>query len=429
VYSLTQFGLMAAIGISFAFLLTFSLLPACLALKPPKARRHQYSAAWQEVLGRLADLGSQRRRLVLALAGILALIGAAGVPKLRVELGLHDLWGPDHPISRALSVVSDNLQRPDRLEIDLELAPDAQLEDPAVIHTIDGIQRALADLDGLEEPRSVVDLLVHAQEKLQPAGPSSSLPNSETALGELLTLISSGDSTALDSWVTLDHRHVRISLEAQKLSLPEKRKLLAEAEAFLGASVPPSWRHSMTGALVLSFRHGSEFGRSQTTIVSASTLLVFLLIGLYLRSLPWAVLAMIPNAVALLLLFGAMGHWGIQMNFGSAVVAPIAIGIAADDTIHFLTAYSRERRSGSPAIHALRAAISSVGEAVIATAIALSLGFLSMMTSPFPSISNIGLLGAIAIIGATLADLLVLPALISSVAEWRRFQGLPGRHE
>jgi hypothetical protein len=124
-----------------------------------------------------------------------------------------------------------------------------------------------------------------------------------------------------------------------------------------------------------------------------------------------------------------MGHWGIQMNFGSAIVAPIAIGIAADDTIHFLTAYSRERRSGMPAVPALRSAISNVGEAVIATAIALSLGFLSMMASPFPSISDIGLLGAIAIIGATLADLLVLPALIATVAEWRGFQGLPGRHE
>jgi predicted RND superfamily exporter protein len=418
---------MAAIGVSLAFLLTFSLLPACLALRPPQTRRHQYSLAWQEVLGRLADLGSQRSRLVLLLAGALALVGAAGVPKLRVELGLHDLWGPDHPISRALSVVSDKLQKPDRLELDLELPPGARLSDPAVIQRLDDVQRGLADLNGLEEPRSIVSLLRHAQERLQ--GPGASLPNSEDAVGELLTVISAGDSTSLDSWVTLDHRRVRVSFEAQKLSLPEKQRLLADAESLLREQVPPGWRHSLTGPVVLSYRHGSEFGRSQTRIVSASTLLVFLLIGLYLRSLPWAFLAMIPNAVALLLLFGAMGHWGIQMNFGSAVVAPIAIGIAADDTIHFLTAYSRERRSGLPAVQALRTAISRVGEAVIATAIALGLGFLSMMTSPFPSISNIGLLGAVAIIGATLADLLVLPALIATVAEWKRFQGLPGRHE
>src|SRR4029453_10075694 len=154
-------------------------------------------------------------------------------------------------------------------------------------------------------------------------------------------------------------------------------------------------------------------------------LIVFVLIGIYLRSLPWALLAMVPNAVALLLLFGAMGHWGVNLDFGSAIVAPIAIGIAADDTIHFLTAYARERRSGLEPVPALRASILTVGEAVVATSIAMALGFLSMMTSPFPSIGNIGVLGAIAIIGATAADLLILPALIATVAGWKSFRGLP----
>jgi predicted RND superfamily exporter protein len=179
----------------------------------------------------------------------------------------------------------------------------------------------------------------------------------------------------------------------------------------------------------MASRFGREFSDGQTSIVSASSLIVFVMVAMYLRSIPWAVLAVIPNAVALLLLFGAMGHWGMRMNFGSAIVAPIAIGIAADDTIHFLTAYGRERRDGQTAVTAVRRAIAAVGEAVIATAIALALGFLSMMASPMASVADMGLLCAIAIIGATLADLLVLPALIATVAEWAQFRRLPGQHE
>jgi hypothetical protein len=162
-----------------------------------------------------------------------------------------------------------------------------------------------------------------------------------------------------------------------------------------------------------------DFARSQTAIVSASSVVVFALIGIYLRSLPWALLAMIPNAVALLLMFGVMGHMGIAMEFGAAIVGPIAIGIAADDTIHFLTAYARERRSGQEWLPALRGAIAGVGEAVITTSTALTLGFLSMLASPFPAISNLGLLSAIAILAATLADLLVLPALVAAAATAR----------
>jgi predicted RND superfamily exporter protein len=143
---------------------------------------------------------------------------------------------------------------------------------------------------------------------------------------------------------------------------------------------------------------------------------VFFLIGVYLRSFSWALLAIVPNAVALALLFGAMGHWGVPMDFGSAIVAPVAIGIAADDTIHFLTAYARERRDGYEPVDALRRAITGVGEAVIATSTALALGFLSMLASPFPSISSLGFMSAVAISAATLADLIVLPALIATFA-------------
>ena len=143
----------------------------------------------------------------------------------------------------------------------------------------------------------------------------------------------------------------------------------------------------------------------------------------YLRSLPWALLATIPNAVALLLMFGAMGHWGAPMDYGAAIVAPIAIGIAADDSIHFLTAYARERRAGRAAAQALRAAIANVGEAVIATSSALTFGFLSMVGSPLPSVRNLGILSATAILAATVADLLVLPALISTVAAARERLG------
>jgi len=428
VHSLTQFGLLAAIGVSFAFLLTFSFLPAVLVLVPAKPRSRRVSSAWAEVLNRLADLGIQRRRLVVVVAGALAVIGCWGIPKLRVELGLNDLWGPDHPISRALDIVSENLQRPDRLEIELALPPHARLEDPSVVGTIEKIERRLDDLDELVGSRSLVTLILRTQSLLRPSVSPASLPDSEAAVGELLTLVSAGDPGALDSWITLDQRNLRISFEAKRITLPEKAHLLERCEEVLREIVPSGWQYRLTGTVMLAFRHGAEFSRSQITVVSASTLIVFVLIGVYLRSFPWALLAMIPNAVALLLLFGAMGHWGIAMNFGSAIVAPIAIGIAADDTIHFLTAYARERRSGLTPFAAIRAAISGVGEAVVATAIALSLGFLSMMTSPFPSISNIGLLGAIAIVGATLADLLVLPALIATVAEWRGFQGLSQRH-
>jgi hypothetical protein len=285
-----------------------------------------------------------------------------------------------------------------------------------VLRRLVEIEGTLANLAGIRSTRSVATLLLHANRLLQGNSPAA---DSEAAVGELMTLVSSGDPGALDSWISFDQSRLRISVEVEKLSTAEQRQLLLEIERLLERTLPAQWSFALTGPVVLGTQLQTDFGNSQTAIVSASSLIVFVLIALYLRSLPWALLAMIPNTVALLLLFGAMGHLGIRIDFGSAICAPIAIGIAADDTIHFLTAYARERRSGLDPIDALRAAISGVGEAVITTSAALALGFLSLATSPFASIKSLGVLGAIAILGATLADLLVLPALIAAVATSR----------
>jgi predicted RND superfamily exporter protein len=427
VIALTQFGVMAGIGISLAFLLTFTFFPALLLLLPGGSRSPAHSGAWQEILGRLTSLGTSRRRLILVLATMLAALGVAGIPKLQVEMKVSELWAPDHPVMRAIDFVSENLQRADRIEIGLTLPPEAQLEDPETMETVEKIHDALGTLGGLGQARSLATVLRHANQLLG-AG-ASDLPDSKEAIAELILLTSAGAAGSLDPWMTLDQRHLRLSIEVERLSMQEQGRLLSQIDRVVKEALPLGWKCSITGPVVLASRFGTEFSRGQTNIISASSFIVFLMIGIYLRSLPWAFLAVIPNAVALLLLFGAMGHWEIRMNFGSAIVAPIAIGIAADDTIHFLTAYARERRSGRPAIPAVAHAIAGVGEAVIATAIALALGFLSMVASPMASVADMGLLCAIAIIGATLADLLVLPALIATVAEWRGFQRLPGRHE
>jgi predicted RND superfamily exporter protein len=426
VLALKQFGVMAAIGITVAFLLTFSFFPALIAAFPATPRKQGHSAAWQEVLVRLTNLGTRRRRLVLTVSMALAVMGIAGIPKLQVEMNISELWAPDHPVMRAVDFVSEHLQRADRLEIELTPPHGLPVEDPIVIRTMEKLSNEL-EIKGLGEIRSLATILRHSNHLL--GNDSAGLPDSPEATAELLLLTSSGAAGALDPWMTLDQRHLRISIEVEKLSMREQAAVLEGVERILERTVPTGWEFHMTGPVVLTSQYGSEFSRSQTNIISASSFIVFALIGLYLRSIPWALLAVIPNAIALVLLFGAMGHWGIRMNFGSAIVAPIAIGIAADDTIHFLTAYARERRSGYEAVVALRRAIGGVGEAVITTSTALALGFLSIMASPMASVADMGVLCGIAIVGATLADLLVLPALIATVAEWRQFQGLPGRHE
>jgi predicted RND superfamily exporter protein len=338
-------------------------------------------------------------------------------------MNVEALWGPNHPVRRAIDFVSAHLQRADRLEIALTLAPDAYIESPETIHILAALEADLMELPSIGQPQSLVRVLRHVHRVLAfDDSTRNDLPRTEAEIGELIFLASAGSPGVLDAWLTLDQRHTRLSLEVNRVSMAQKSQLLADVETLLRERIPEGWSWTLTGPVVLTSNFSEAFSRGQTNIVTASGFLVTGIMALYLRSIPWALLAVIPNAVALILMFGIMGHWGIPLNFGSAIVAPIAIGIAADDTIHFLSAYARQRRSGQKPVEGLHAAVSHVGEAVIATALALSLGFMSMLASPMASVADMGLLCAIAILGATAADLLILPALITTVAGWRRFE-------
>jgi predicted RND superfamily exporter protein len=412
VLSMTRFGAVSAVGVVIAFFLTFSLLPALLSLLPVRWRNRRHSDAWQALLSRLADLGDRHGRAVLAVTLLLAALGVAGIPKLQVEMRLSAMWAGDHPVKRALDFVSAHLQQPSQVDVEITLPPNRSIFDPRVLAVVTRGQEAIDRLEGARETRSLATLLGRANQLLRPEAPRLEDLESEAAIGELMMLVSAGDPGVLDPWLTLDQGALRLSVEMEPLSMAENTRLIGEIDQTLRQTLPAEWDHVVTGSLTLASAYGADLRRSQATIVVAASAIVFALIALYLRSFSLALLAVLPNAVALVLLFGVMGHIGTPVDYGALIVAPIAIGIATDDTIHFLTSYSRKRKTGLDRLPALRAAIASVGAAVITTSAALALGFLSMVTSPFASIANLGLLSALAIVAATLADLLVLPALI-----------------
>jgi predicted RND superfamily exporter protein len=121
---------------------------------------------------------------------------------------------------------------------------------------------------------------------------------------------------------------------------------------------------------------------------------------------------MIPTGLPVLLTLGVMGFAGVRLDVGTAMVAAVVIGIAIDDTVHLLTQYRRRRARGLEAAISIEQAVAHVARALITTSVALALGFLSLVVSPWRSVASFGVVASLAISVALLADLVVLPALI-----------------
>ena len=423
--TLTRFGVVSALGVAIVLLSTFSALPALWVLLPQSApRRSGVAEGWSLLLGALADFSTRRRGLVLVAAGGITLVCAAGIPRLDVEVDLYQLWGAQGRVPRWLRFISDHLRPTDSLELEIDLPPGTDFVEAGSDRVVERLVSRLETVGGLGAARSILGPLAQIRRLTGAAAPDAPVADPRSTTGELLTLLGLADPAALDPWITLDQRALRISVEAQTLTKTQRAGVLEEVRRILRDELPAGWRAAVTGPLPLYYAFAVQIQRTQMRSFATAAALVWLLLVVFLRSTALGTLAVLPNLVPAVSLFGMMGHWGIDLDFGSAMVAPIAIGIAVDDTIHFLHAYHQELGERPFRQEAIRAAMLRVGRPMVTTSIALALGFMTMLSSAYQSVANIGLLCALAVVGALVADLLVLPALLAVAgSRLRRVRG------
>jgi hypothetical protein len=143
--------------------------------------------------------------------------------------------------------------------------------------------------------------------------------------------------------------------------------------------------------------------------------MILLMLVVALRSVWLALLALVPTLLAVGLVLGAMGWLGIKIDLSTALVASVAMGLSVDDTFHCLLRWKRELAGGRIATDALRTAYAGTGPGVIVSSAAVSLGFLAMIFSEFVPTANFGWLVAVATLGGSLGNLVVLPACLAVV--------------
>jgi CRP-like cAMP-binding protein len=123
---------------------------------------------------------------------------------------------------------------------------------------------------------------------------------------------------------------------------------------------------------------------------------------------------MVPNVFPLFVFFGLMGMTGVELSFGTNIIASIALGVAVDDTIHIMMRLSREIRTTSDQEHALLETLSTVGKPALYASLVLFLGFLTLSFSTFVPIREFGFLSATTILVGLIGEIMLLPALLAT---------------
>ena len=189
----------------------------------------------------------------------------------------------------------------------------------------------------------------------------------------------------------------------------------ARAEAWLKENAPHVADVSSTGPATLFAYIGQRNIRAMligtvVVLIAISAILLFAL-----KSVRLGLISILPNLLPAVLGFGVWGLTVAQVGLSLSVVVAMTIGIVVDDTVHFLSKYRRARREyGRNSEESVRYAFDTAGRALLTTTVVLVAGFLIFGFSPFVPTAQVGVLTAMVIGFALIADLTLLPALLTS---------------
>jgi uncharacterized protein len=412
---LRHFGNMTAMGVVAALFFSAVSLPAILTLLPMRVRI-QPEAATTPAMARLADFVIHRRRPLLWIPALATVALAACIP-LNDFKNNWVLWFDEStPFRQDLAFVTENLSGMNAIEYSVPAAGPGGVSDPEYLRHLDAYAQWWREQPHVNHVGTVTDIIRRLNESMHGGDPQYyCLPKSPELSAQYLLLyeMSLPLGQDLNNQINVDKSATRVQVITDDVDSSVLNELRLAGEQWLEENAPAYMGSHGTGSGPLFASMADEtikslFYSTPTALVTISLVLVFVF-----RSLRYGLLSLVPNLAPLIMAFGVWGILVGKINFGMASVAGLTIGIVVDDTIHFMSKYLRGRREhGYSPEDAVRYACRSAGSAIWITSFVLIIGFGVMTFSVFKFNAYMGMIAAITIAFALLADFLLLPALL-----------------
>jgi predicted RND superfamily exporter protein len=409
-------GVFSGIGMLYTFIICVTVVPIMLVAFPPARRAHP-NPRLERFLVAVADFNARHYRAIVAACAVLAVVALVGLTKLRPQgTNLHYLPDDSAPV-RAMRFIEDHFGGASTLDVAVSGAPDV-VKDPATARTVAAVQNLLKSYPETSATIAYTDLLKRMNRALHDGDPAYyRLPETARGIAQQLLLYETSGGADLPQLVDVngyDIARVR-GFTTSFMGMEENERLFNDLRVRLAALAPkdgPPLTLEITGDWPLWLRMNLSLLDTMEDSFLSSLIVIGVLMILLVRSVRLGLLALIPNVLPVLLSMGALGWMGVELDFATVMMAGIALGIAVDDTVHYLARYREELAVDDDAVSAMRRCHATVGKGNVTACLVLFLGMGSMVLSSFPPHRTFGLIIAITMVVAMVADLLLLPSLL-----------------
>jgi uncharacterized protein len=279
------------------------------------------------------------------------------------------------------------------------------------LHHLARIEELVMNQGDFDATRSLATLISLINRELNNELPDQFyVPSNNALISQYLLFLSIDDK---EKYVTTNYAKANIVVWYQLSSSEEKLTAIRTLEKQLKEYFKETeLEFVITGRSILVAKAAETIISSQVKSLGLIIGAVFLIIGFLFWDIRLAFLSLVPNTVPILILFGLLGLTGIPLDFVTCNIAAIAIGIAVDDTIHFLSKFNQSMKNHHDQYAALEETLKIEMRPILSTSLALALGLFTLGLSDFVAIIVFGLLTGLVILLALLADLLLMPLFL-----------------
>jgi len=406
-------GIATANAALLAFVLTILFVPAMLAIINPriKANETQEGKKTTPILAHKYAAFIIRHDLKIIISSVIffSIIGL-GLTQVKVDSNTVRYFKEDVPFRQTVHFMQDNLTGPMAYEIVVDSKEKDGIKSPAFMYTVEKFYEDYKNrFTDVRHVSSLTDVVKKFNEVMNG---SKSIPNDQNLIAQYLLLysLSLPQGMEINDRMDVDERLFRITSSVNIVDTSLDLEMIAWIEAWW-EKTPYSAKTNGQAVMFAHMQHDVTDTLIESILLAITAVsLMMILIFRNLRILP---LFIIPNILPIVLVVGVMGWLGITIDIGVAISGAIIIGVAVDDTIHFLVKYREARRRGDNIQTSLEYVMQYAGSAIIFTTLILSVAFLIFVFSQFLPNVNFGIVTAVALIIAVLVDLLMLPAILS----------------
>lgn len=417
-------GVFASAGILIGMLFTLVLLPALISTIKFKQRLEKQDSSSKTIMDRallrISQVSTTYVKSIIISSVAIVLVAIFFATQLRFSHFPLNWFPKDDPSRVATEVVDEELRGSVTLEVVIDTGIENGLYEPEILNKIEKATDYFDSIQGntlfVGKTLSIVDVIKESNKALNENREEFYvIPQDRNMIAQELFLFENTGSDDLQDFASSDFSKARITVKVPYVESLEYNDFIAQAQNKLDGYFQRDAKVSLTGiSVMLSDIMGKSIFSSGVSYMAAFCIISIMMI-LLVGSVKIGMISMIPNVLPLLLLSIVMSIFDMPLDMFTMLIGTIALGLAVDDTVHFMHNFRRYELQYNNVDKATRLTLMGTGRAITVTSIVLSMGFLVLTTATMSNMFNFGILTVLAILIALLADFFLIPAIMKTI--------------